>query len=68
MVLISAKQVGTDDATRRIEQLPKDGTDKKAVVLLMQGHAAMSSFMRLQIQYVSAIGLIAVVILTAQNA
>ncbi|KAK9444456.1 hypothetical protein VB005_02207 [Metarhizium brunneum] len=50
MVLISAKQVGTDDATRRIEQLPKHGTDKKAVVLLMQGHDAMSSFMRLQIQ------------------
>ncbi|EFY86432.1 hypothetical protein MAC_07510 [Metarhizium acridum CQMa 102] len=49
MVLISAKQVGTDDTTRRIEQLSKDGTNKKAVVLLMQGHDALSSFMRLQI-------------------
>ncbi|EXU96678.1 hypothetical protein X797_010222 [Metarhizium robertsii] len=56
MVLISAKQVGTDDATRRIEQLPKDGTDKKAVVLLMQGHDAMSSFMRLQIHAGQLIG------------
>ncbi|KHN98487.1 uncharacterized protein MAM_03611 [Metarhizium album ARSEF 1941] len=34
----------------RIDQLSRDRTGKRAVVFLMQGHSAMSSFMRFQLR------------------
>jgi hypothetical protein len=56
VLLISAKQADDGDTLCRVERLSKDSTGRRAIVLLMEGHDAMSSFVRLQMEYVSDSG------------
>ncbi|OAQ64281.2 hypothetical protein VFPPC_16194 [Pochonia chlamydosporia 170] len=52
MVLISTQNVDTNAIARNLSHLSKHSVGKRGVVLLMQGHDAMSSFMHIQLQYV----------------
>lgn len=52
LLLLSAAQVGTPQASERIERLPLlDGQGKVALVFLLAGKNDRAAFMALQLQY-----------------